>query len=86
MHLSAQNGHLEVTNFFLKTYNDKNPKSKSGITPLHNAAREGHVQVCKLILEFGLKEKNPSEVDGKTPLHWAAENGHLETFKVGELF
>lgn len=85
LHLSAQNGHLEVTKFFLETYDDKNPKSKSGITPLHNAAREGHFQICKLILECGLKEKNPREVDGKTPLHWAAENGHLETFKVGEL-
>ena len=51
LHLSAQNGRLEVTKCFLETYDDKNPKSKSGITPLHNAAREGHLQICKLILE-----------------------------------
>ena len=65
-----------------------------GITPLHLAAKNGHLSLCKLIIENVL-DKNPSSgkmvtkswmhplwIDQWTPLHLAAYAGH---FSVCEL-
>ena len=30
---------------------DKNPMMNSGWTPLHSAAKNGHLEICKLIME-----------------------------------
>ena len=56
---------------------DKNPAKLSGITPLHLAAHEGHMKICKMFLE-NIDEKNPGDVDGNTPLHIAAKMGNFE--------
>ena len=50
------------------------------MTPLHIAAYEGHLDICKLISNE-LEIKNPVSIYGNTPLHLAAKNGHVETFK-----
>ena len=52
-----------------------------GITPLFNAARNGHLQVCKLIIG-NVFDKNPRINDRTTPLHVAAMNGHFEVCKL----
>ena len=50
-------------------------------TPLHIAARKGHIDVCRLILE-NTDHKIPTDdvsgsLVGNTPFHLAAENGHI---------
>ena len=50
-------------------------------TPLHIAARKGHLDVCKLILE-NTDNKIPTDdvggsLVGNTPFHLAAQNGHI---------
>ena len=58
-------------------------------TPLHLAAKNGHLSVCKLIIE-NVFDKNPTgpeygyskRINHWTPLHLAAHNGH---FTVCEL-
>ena len=47
------------------------------MTPLHYAAQNGLLEVCKLILE-NVEDKNPVGLDRWTPLDFAAENGHIE--------
>ena len=44
----------------------------SGATPLHYAARVGHLDACSTLIDHGA---NPEDVasNGKTPLHYAAE-------------
>jgi len=72
-----------------KSKGETNPVVRYSIhvqtTPLHEAARNGHLEICKLIMET-IDDKNPAirkrRKDGWTPLHEAAENGHLEVCRL----
>jgi ankyrin repeat protein len=69
---------------------DKNPKDVRGETPLHKAAENGYLDICKIILEDpSVDDKNPKclkiwdmdycrDFKGETPLHLAAKDGYLE--------
>ena len=48
-----------------------------GWTPFHFAARFGHVEVCRFIMD-----NNPETPNGLTPLHYAARYGHFEVCKL----
>ena len=50
-------------------------------TPLHTAAKFGHVDICRILLENS-EDKNPPNINGVTPLHVAAKEGHLEVCKI----
>ena len=52
-----------------------------GYTPLHSAAQNGHLEVCKVILE-NIPEKNPKTKDGSTPLLFAARQGLYDVCKI----
>ena len=60
---------------------NKNPANDDGDTPLHKAATEGHVKICKLILE-NVVVKCPITHKGITPLHCSARSGHSETCEM----
>ena len=60
---------------------EKNPSDNSGKIPLHYAAKNGHLDICKLIYE-NINNKSQSDNFGQTPLHYAAENGHLDICKL----
>ena len=51
-------------------------RNESGYTPLHEAARMGHEQICNLFHER-VVDKNPISKSGLTTLHHAAKNGHF---------
>ena len=50
--------------------------SAEGSTPLHFAAQNGHLEVCKLIMD-NITDKNPANVEGEMPYHFAAKKGQL---------
>lgn len=50
-------------------------------TPLHEAAKEGHVETAKLFIEAGA-QIGPYDTWGLTPLHLAASNGHAEICRM----
>ena len=50
--------------------------SAEGTTPLHFAAQNGHLEVCKLIMD-NITDKNPANVEGEKPFHFAAKKGQL---------
>ena len=56
-------------------------RSNIGRSPLHSAAQNGHLEVCKLLIEK-LTEKNTTENEGWTPLHMAANYGQVEVCKL----
>jgi hypothetical protein len=55
--------------------------NNEGITPLHEAARDGLLNVVKLLIEASM---NPSARDktGSNALHYAAENGQHEVVRL----
>ena len=54
---------------------------RDGTTPLHFAAYNGHLEVCKLIMDY-ITDKNPANMKGETPFHFAAKNGQLAVCQV----
>ena len=52
---------------------EKSPKDYWGRTPLHIAAQNGYLDVCKLIAE-NIQEKNPQDNFGITPIQTAVDN------------
>ena len=72
----AGHGHFDVCKLIIDNpivYN-KNPKGENGLTtPLHLAARNGHLAICELILR---NTHSLGEYQGWTPFHEAAKSGH----------
>ena len=65
-----------------KYYKD-DASSQKGQTPLHLAAKNGHLSMCRWIMENKADtDIEPVDYHGKTPLHVAAEHGHLEICKL----
>lgn len=50
-------------------------------TALTVAALNGHVEACKLLIQYGA-EINPKNPDNSSPLHAAARNGNAEIIKI----
>merc|ERR1719367_187457 len=55
---------------------EKNPQNTNGVTPLHLAAENGHLEIVEF-LTARIEDKNPSDDNGMTPLHDGARFGHL---------
>ena len=53
------------------------PRDDDGWTPLHYAAKEGHLDVYKTISNL-VEDKNPKDLEDFTPLHAAAMNFHKD--------
>lgn len=53
---------------------------ENGLTPLHFAAIENHVDCIKLLLS-AQADKDTLDKDGKTALHYASIHGHLDSVK-----
>ena len=81
LHLVAKNQDLDVCNFLINEATDVSPRGGIGNeTPLHSAAREGHLKFFQLLFER-LDHKLPEDFIGSTPYHTAAICGQLEICK-----
>jgi len=59
-----------------------NASNEEENTPLHLAAKEGHVKIVDAMLQFaGELTINANNIRGNTPLHLAAIHGHVDVVK-----
>ena len=73
----------DICKFILENLQDQTYQDNNGITPLHTAAYNGHLEVYKVIMDL-VVDKNPRSMchSGYTPLHSAAHEGHLDICEV----
>jgi len=56
LHLSAQEGFLDITKFLIEKYDANiHAKDKNEWTPLHSACFNGHIEVARYLLSKGAK-------------------------------
>jgi len=70
LHVSAQDGELDVTRLLLNAGANVNVIKHHGGTPLHLAAEEGHAEIAKALADAGANVEMLDD-DGRTPLHRA---------------
>ena len=56
-------------------------ENESGFTPLHIAVKEGHFDMCKMLLEHEA-DVHAQDSKGNIPLHSALSGGHLEIARI----
>ena len=78
LHITAEKGHSYSLTFgyLMEKAAVKNPQDKYGYTPLHWAAKAGHMEIFKIILS-NAKEMNPTSYLRTTPISIAAENRNI---------
>lgn len=57
------------------------PKDNAGYTPLHEACSRGHLEIARILLQYGASHSETA-LSGIRPLHEAIENGHVEIVRL----
>lgn len=85
LHLAARYGALNNVRKLIEEGANPNTKSIEGLTPLHEAAKEGREAVVEYLISKKV-EINPVDKDGYTPVDWACAMGEGTTYpKVGQI-
>ncbi|TMW57998.1 hypothetical protein Poli38472_013472 [Pythium oligandrum] len=84
LHYAAGQGSMEMVNTLLASGANVATLDANESTPLHEAARCGHLGVVKALIAQpgGLVNVSAVDRDGATPLHLAAYGGHLDVMEV----
>ncbi|XP_076297202.1 uncharacterized protein LOC143217178 isoform X2 [Lasioglossum baleicum] len=78
----AQYNELDRVKALLNKGVAANAEDSAGYTALHYAARNGHYEVCKTLLENGAKVSAQTRCGRATPLHRAAMQGHVDVVQL----
>nr|GAT44878.1 ankyrin 2,3/unc44 [Mycena chlorophos] len=78
LYSAAVRGYSQIVALLIAQGVDANSKSSNGDTALFLAAREGHVEVVKLLLEPGTQEKSSAIM----ALHVSSSQGHIDVVKA----
>ncbi|MCP4748815.1 MAG: ankyrin repeat domain-containing protein [Desulfobacteraceae bacterium] len=79
---AIRNGDVKWAKKWIDAGADVNQADNNGITLLHLAAHEGHIEVVKLLLSHPNIDVNQADNNGITLLHLAARRGHVEIVKL----
>ena len=75
LYAAVGGGHVGVVQLLLKAKAQAHVVDSDGLTPLHEAANGGDVDLVKLLLAHGARAKHAAHSTGATPLHMAAVGG-----------
>jgi ankyrin repeat protein len=79
LHMASRYGALKNVQILIENGANPTAKSLEGLTPLHEAAKEGRKPVVEYLLSKKV-EVNPKDRDGYTPMDWAEAMGVGSTF------
>ncbi|KAH8726776.1 ankyrin repeat-containing domain protein [Phaeosphaeriaceae sp. PMI808] len=81
--LAVENGDLIALAAAVSACDDVHTLVEDGsrLTPLHYAARRGHTEAVRVLVEKGL-EPNATDKFGRTPIYLAVLNHHLDTVQL----
>ena len=86
LHTAASNGNTDLTENLLMIGANVNALNAANVTPIFLAAKYGHAETIKKLLEYGAHYKDVGLYDTSgdliTPLEIAATNGHLDAVKI----
>ena len=85
MYWTANGGspaHIKVARYLISRGADVSVKTTANYTMLHEAAREGHLDMCKLLLDAGIDGDATEPGLGETALHKAAAAGHADVVEL----
>ena len=81
IHFSAQSSSYQFVTFFLNEGTDILNKTKTGMNCLPTAATNGHLNLCKTLVNNHNFDVNITDNLGFTTLHRSAQNGSYELIK-----
>ena len=77
LHWAAFSGELELLQYLIENGSDIFSKTKNGQNCLHITAEEGHLKICKALLQNYNFDIHARDDNGWTVLHYAALSGDL---------
>ena len=82
LHYASVCGLLTIVQFLVIEHSQEvyDRSCSLGLTPLHLASREGHIEVARFLVECGA-DARAQDCDLSTPLHLASQQGHLEVVR-----
>lgn len=82
LHNAADKGYKNVAALLLKYGANVNATTSSGMSSLHWAARNGHVELVELLLQQKGVRRDSKDSNDQTPMLGAAENGFIDIVKM----
>ncbi|KAK6632150.1 hypothetical protein RUM44_007180 [Polyplax serrata] len=79
---AASNNDLSRAEFLINKSNNVDIEDKAGYTALHYSSRNGHLEMCKLLISKGANVNALTRSGRVTALHRCASRGHLEVFNL----
>jgi ankyrin repeat protein len=83
LHIAAGLGHLKLASYLITVGADRFARDSNGLAPMHFAARNGHIDIIKLLLESDGRLSEDFDMktyDGWTMLHCACRDGQYTVF------
>ena len=78
VHSSAQSGNYELVAYFVEMGADIHLKTDNGINCLHIAALQGHLNLCKMLIDKHKVDLHITDNEGRTAVHYSAQSGNYE--------
>ena len=81
LHFSAENGSYELVKLFADKGTDIHLKTEDGMNCLHIASCNGHLNLCKILINKHEFDLHMTDNDRWTSLHFSAKSGSYNLFK-----